>query len=543
MDSGEGESVRTLHRDFYLALAERAEPHLEGREFGIWLDILVRENDNLRAALEWSLSDDSPEAGLRIAGALTLFWQVRGDSSEAFRWLEPLLSREGPTAPQVRAKTLRYTAQLTARQGDLVSSKRLVEEAAALSRSAGDDAGLGRALGWMGSLRFWEGDTTESESLLEESLSLARASGDAYAQGQVLDSLGSFASVRGDHPRARRLYEDALTVARSLGSPIGIVRSLIALADEADPIGDYATEGRLLEEALDLARQTGDTAATWWILARLTRLAEIRGESSVAAEFWEEASRIVREAGDVFWLHNLGYMAGERGDYETCLSLFQECLARYRELGAADGVGFELNNAGWVTYLLGDTSAARPLIEESISIHRSGAPRKTFLAASTHSLGEVLRALGDLDGARPLLEESLSLSKELGIKLFVVTALFSLGEMARAEKDLRGAMSLLAEGLRVAHEAVETQLVSEGLERMGGLAAAESHFRRAARLFGAAEALRESMHKPMPPVRVPEYERAVAAVRSGLEPGGFEESWADGRSMTPDEIFEYALGQ
>jgi predicted ATPase len=51
-ESGEAEHIRTRHRDWCLALAERAEPEHRGPEQKVWLERLEREHDNLQAALE-----------------------------------------------------------------------------------------------------------------------------------------------------------------------------------------------------------------------------------------------------------------------------------------------------------------------------------------------------------------------------------------------------------------------------------------------------------------------------------------------------------
>src|SRR5205807_549214 len=99
-------AVHHRHRDHFLFLAEQAEAELEGPEQAMWLDRLETEHDNLRAALDWSLEagerkeaqpeDPSKiEGGLRLAGALSQFWYVRGDYNEGRGYLERALGREG----------------------------------------------------------------------------------------------------------------------------------------------------------------------------------------------------------------------------------------------------------------------------------------------------------------------------------------------------------------------------------------------------------------------------------------------------------------
>src|SRR5262245_42819181 len=79
LEAGESEAAREQHCDWFLALAEEAEPQL-WREVA-WVERLEREHDNLRTALEWCAAS-SPETGLRLAGALHWFWHIRGHFTE-----------------------------------------------------------------------------------------------------------------------------------------------------------------------------------------------------------------------------------------------------------------------------------------------------------------------------------------------------------------------------------------------------------------------------------------------------------------------------
>jgi predicted ATPase len=76
-ESGAAEWVRERHAKYYLALAQEAEPELEGADQIRWMDRLEAEHDNLRAVLSWALEGGQAELGLRLAGALRLFWVGR----------------------------------------------------------------------------------------------------------------------------------------------------------------------------------------------------------------------------------------------------------------------------------------------------------------------------------------------------------------------------------------------------------------------------------------------------------------------------------
>jgi predicted ATPase len=77
--SDDAEDLPRRHADYFLALAEEAEPnlHRSGRTVD-WLDRLEREHDNLRAALDWLEASGGSERALRLAGAVSWSWAMFG---------------------------------------------------------------------------------------------------------------------------------------------------------------------------------------------------------------------------------------------------------------------------------------------------------------------------------------------------------------------------------------------------------------------------------------------------------------------------------
>ena len=111
--AGDEERVRERHRDYFLALAEEAEPKLMGAEQAAWLQRLEEEHENLRAALDWSLAEAGSEGGLRLCGALQRFWLTRGHLSEGREWCVRVLGKAGAEerTPE-RAKALNAAGAL-----------------------------------------------------------------------------------------------------------------------------------------------------------------------------------------------------------------------------------------------------------------------------------------------------------------------------------------------------------------------------------------------------------------------------------------------
>ena len=101
-ESGEADAFLRRHAEFFLAMAEEAEPQLTGAQQQEWAERLEAEHDNIRAALSWSLERE-PENALRLAGALARFWEMRARFVEGSAWLEAVLRQsDGPTRPSGR---------------------------------------------------------------------------------------------------------------------------------------------------------------------------------------------------------------------------------------------------------------------------------------------------------------------------------------------------------------------------------------------------------------------------------------------------------
>src|SRR5215213_10113162 len=118
-DSSDAEAARHAHAEYFLALAEEAEPMLWGAEDAAWLDRLEHEHDNMRAALSWSIEHEEAELALRLGGALRWYWYMEGYYGEGRRWLEAALGKDWGVAAEARARALEGVGWLANVQGDL----------------------------------------------------------------------------------------------------------------------------------------------------------------------------------------------------------------------------------------------------------------------------------------------------------------------------------------------------------------------------------------------------------------------------------------
>src|SRR6266851_2800249 len=132
--SGEGNSARQAHADYFLQLAEEAEPALKGPLLAEWLDRLEREHDNLRAALHWTIEGGRAEMALRLGSALESFWVVSGHSNEGLAFMERALAGSAGVTANVRAKASLAAARLAFNQSNYDQGEMLAQQSLALFR-------------------------------------------------------------------------------------------------------------------------------------------------------------------------------------------------------------------------------------------------------------------------------------------------------------------------------------------------------------------------------------------------------------------------
>jgi tetratricopeptide (TPR) repeat protein len=297
--SGEEPALRQRHAGQYLALVEAAGLWLWGPEQLVWLDRLEREDDNLRAALDWSVARAAGAGAVAaLVPTLSWFWYLHGHLGEGRRRLAVLLVAGGGLAAGARARVLVGAGFLAYGQGDLVGAAALLAEGQALARAADDRRALVRSLLYLGFTVRDQGDYARSATLLAEGLALAEALDDRWGVAYALYLLGLTTHSQGDFAGATDLAEASLVRFRAEGERFGTAYALIAVGDAADERGDHDRAGALLEESLALSRALGNWRGIGFVLRRLGRNARSRGDLEQAAARYAEALLAWRELGN-----------------------------------------------------------------------------------------------------------------------------------------------------------------------------------------------------------------------------------------------------
>ncbi len=252
------EDVQRWHATYYLAVAERIEPNLSGREQSMAVSMLAPEQDNLRTALAWTIEHDEAEIAQRMCGALGRFWEARTQFQEAHRWIDVALKMTQETPPAVRAKLLMAASRLALWEIACERSRELAQEALALYEAVGDVVGKTSAIFQIGDTWHMQGEYMLATRYLEESLYLQHEQEDWGGYAFTLSRLGAMATLQSNFPQAWIYLSEAVTLQREYSEPGLLNITLVYLGVLALAQGDVIQSTTYLREGLFLAQHTGN---------------------------------------------------------------------------------------------------------------------------------------------------------------------------------------------------------------------------------------------------------------------------------------------
>jgi predicted ATPase/DNA-binding XRE family transcriptional regulator len=359
--SVEEPAVRRRHAEFFAAFVEHAQEKLRGSEQMVWLQRLDADHDNLRAALEWVLSNEEAELAGRLCAALWPFWRARGHFHEGRRWLTAMLGLGSRVPPRSRAAALNGAGVLALLQSDYGVATELLAQSRDLYTALGDNGGLAFALRNLGWVAHECSEHERAESLCIDSLALWRQVGDTWGEAWALNSLGMLALERSEPTGACRFFSESAELFRRLGEAMGLATALANLGWATQELGGFSRATELFSESLALGQ----------------RLADAR---SVANN-----------------LSNLALMALYSADYPKASDLFVDSLAAFSDLGDRRGMAESLEGLAGVAGVQGEPGQAARLFGAAEALREAiGAPLlphdhsryATTLAAAREQLDE-----------------------------------------------------------------------------------------------------------------------------------------------------------
>jgi predicted ATPase len=405
-ESGEGEQVRARHLDFFLRLAERAEPKLYGSGQIEWMQKLEDEHDNISAALEWSLQTNITKGQVLMA-MLWWSWDLNGHVGEGYEWLDKMLAVNPKQKTLIRAKLLSGAGWLASMLDHIEQAKKYSEESVALFHELSNDAGSAFPLGTLAVLAYWRADYELAIKLAEQSLELFKSGENKWGVRHISTVLGYLAEAQGNLNKAQKFFDESLSI--------------------ANEIEDYEGKG--------------------YVLYRMGLLAGSQGDDTRAMEIFEEGLKNVRLAkGKIVttWiLRAMGLTLLQRGDYKRSQMLFAEALEINRKMGDWSAVFKVLNALGWCARLQGDYLKARSFYCDGLQLRKKSGDGKNdekYMAEYLVNIGILLgvqghpekftRVLGLAKGLFPEIIESFVPFSRTETKQYIETVRVILGDEA-----------------------------------------------------------------------------------------------------------------
>jgi predicted ATPase len=456
--------------------------------------------------------------GIRITFALGLLGSARRMQGEPEKarslYEEGLIFAREASFPTEIASRLSNLAQLAFRVGDYSRVAELAKASVDKFEETGSQKPwIAEAQFLLGELARRQGDDEEARSHYNDFLATAKASGGENLIAGAFTRLGQVALESDKLDEARRCYAESLVIQRKLGAKTSIAQTLKLLGDLAHVETRHDEAQRLYDEGLKLARESGSKEGLAALLGELGLAALDQSDNARALDLWNEQLTLNRELeskiGMAWSPSNLGLVALYQGRFDEASGLFEESLTSFRALGLTHGIARALLRKAMVKQAQGDLAKARSVLEESVALFR----RATGADGRAGS-----------QGTRD-----------------VAHALQGLARVALAQGDIPSARAALKEGISISHHRFDKRGIAESLGGFARLALAEGDAERAARLFGAAEALHKIIGPRLNPFDHHDQASVLATLCSKIAEETFTAALAKGRALAREQAIAYAL--
>jgi predicted ATPase/class 3 adenylate cyclase/DNA-binding CsgD family transcriptional regulator len=496
-ESGEADAVHARHRDHYTAMATPLDS--PGRtDYQRQVEQAEAEMDNLRAAFAWSCENADIGLALQLASALQPLWLMRARAQEGRAWFDAALAdakvHDVEVPPAIRARALADKTTLDAAQ----SIHDNIDEglqALAIARELDDRALLARALAACGDLAIY--DAEAARPYFAEALDLARSLDDGWRLSQIL-GCQAFAAMtgQGDPVAARAAGEEGRAVADAIGDVYNsrLCRWCVALAD--------------------------------WLQGNI---------AEAAAEFRDLVAECEAAHDDRFRMSSflsLGHVLASYGDTEAARAAGAEGVEAAADFGEFT-LGFAYAALAVATLAAGDVEASAQAGEAAWERMKV---QPELATVNVIPLAQVALARGDLAVARRWADDAVAVAPGMHRGLAMATR----ARVAIAQNDPDQAERDAHEALTSAAKFQGYIVIPDALECLAALAVVAGANREAARLFGAAQALRSHTGHVRFKIYDAAYDASLAALREAMGDNEFADAWSEGEAFSADEAIAYA---
>jgi predicted ATPase/class 3 adenylate cyclase len=302
----------------------------------------------------------------------------------------------------------------------------------------------------------------------------------------------------------------------------------------------HGEEGRWLEKTLQASRNSTD------LVRRANALARLGWVHFFDEAHADEGLALAQTLGPAgrecvaLALLGKGAWAMYQADYTRAITLAEESSKLFHQIGNRHGLCEALSWTGLSLIFQGNHEQAIAPLEQS-RVLAQHAKDWLEIGFALWQLGNVSLARGDYSQATSLMTESLALFRELKLYGGITFLLGDLGKAALGQGNYQQAASHYKEYLTIFWDQGYERKIAEGLEQLASVAILSQQPERGARLFGAAEALRQSSGEDLFPYQLDYYQRNLELLRLQLTKETFKTHWDEGRGMNSKHAVEYAL--
>jgi predicted ATPase/DNA-binding CsgD family transcriptional regulator len=504
VESGELDATRQRHLEYFVQAAEAIAPVISFEDSPRLLSELGVDHGNLENALEYADSTDQLEMALRLAAALTLFWELRGHLGRGGRWFARLLDRHAATttSPSAnRARSCWGAAHIALYGDDFATMSTRAPEALELAEALGDDWVKARALNIIG---FATAMFTPAEARpgLRQSIELGEKAGDQWS---VVDSWKmTTVSYYIEHDEA------------------GATESMVALKM-------HATK---LKARYFLAWHQG---LTGFFLAHRGQFAEARVALQTSIETCNLIGEPITGGLSRVWLSAVDIAEGNLAQAHADMTLL---LQRAQVTGESLAIPDLMANLGEIALAQDDAAGAVALLEPYVQEIHSVTP-PYFVARPALALAAAYRHCGNLASNEATLGQLQTSIAEMGNPWLLALIDVERALMSIDTADLDEAESSIHRALTIFVRLEQQPNVPTCLEALGAIAARAQSFAEATRCLAAAAELRSQLGLVAFPVEERKTNALVVQIREAVGDESFEQDWAGGAALTFDEVIEY----
>ena len=297
VSSGEAETIRCRHADWCLDLAERGYTEVNGATPRLWLDRLDADHANLRAALQWAISQQDALTAVRLPVYLLDFWYIRGYWSIGRSSFESILPLSTLVPTDLCGDAWCGAGRMAGLLGDFPAATHYVSQALGYFRAAGDSEGEYFSLYLLGRLASEQGDHARAVACYQESLSRYRQNGERFGEAIVLSGLAREAAPC-DPARAAAQYGESLAIYRETGNRWLVAITLGGMATLALDTGNHAQAQSYAQESLALSRELGRPDGIVDMLLLLATVARQQGLHTLATTYVQQSIEQALRWGD-----------------------------------------------------------------------------------------------------------------------------------------------------------------------------------------------------------------------------------------------------